>query len=792
MDNYGGNLMKDMRKIFGTMCALILVVTASFAVTVNVDAAKSDGNSHMAVVKDGEGNVHMALARPVDGVSQIFYKNTMGQRTPIQVTYTNADSTDPYLVIEDDVYHLGWIENGHVFYGRSSNQGFTWWYFDATEHASAYIQYCDLDPEDVTVQETIDITRILEDIYIIDNCHYLYTPAIDENGKPIYTVINDPYLDQYDEYETWIIDDKTFIKPLCGIDGEPNPPPRAPDLVISDVMLKPCNPLVKSSILISPVIENIGDADVSGTIEIEFTEATVPIGLKTFSSLPARRAILIDKLWTPTVIDRHTITIRADPNGLINEGDETNNAVDFRADLDTDSGNNIHAVWERDSIDEVFYMMNVNADWIVNPWILSNSDGKALAPQIIIDNNDFANALWIETNPPYNRLIYGWSYNIGHTWFAMDVSNEYPTGTTFLPYSVEFNHIIDWNLIRAIINGEAEAHLEPLPNPDPDEYIPEPVDVTVNTPPHCYIDYPDNRDTLSATTIITGQAVEEDAQDQIETVRLCIVLSGTAPSTNKAGPGWKDATDTSTGHWLQWEYSWDTIGMNDGEYTIWASSYDGTIWSNNAADSSSKVIVTVDNGQPSPSEEAINLYLGQNEIQIDSDEIEGGIDHFYLSPDIPGPIIGPYYTEQERGSGFAHGEFKVIDKRSDLPDDDITTEGSEKIYKETVDMYLKIYWNPNYPDGPKPGYKYFVCEKHSSYGYNEAKLAKPGDYENTVDEQMIFDLKGGDSSPQYYTATFETKVWNWKAYQETELFNEYKYEMSAGSIEVIVVSYDES
>ncbi|MDI6917250.1 MAG: CARDB domain-containing protein [Thermoplasmatales archaeon] len=189
-------------------------------------------------------------------------------------------------------------------------------------------------------------TRALDDVRILSRCHYFYTPIVIRDGgrfridKTRYSPINDPYLDVYHAW--YDLDNPIHIGDIVGgIDfyvickplplPPPPPPPEAPDLIVAGISLCPQTPLSNHEAIINVTLKNVGTADVSGTVYISFWDEENQIGSSTISYIPMKGFSVSNISWTPTYSDIHAIKIVADPpspenpNGLIEEGDESNN-----------------------------------------------------------------------------------------------------------------------------------------------------------------------------------------------------------------------------------------------------------------------------------------------------------------------------------------------------------------------------------------------------------------------------------------------------------------------------------
>ena len=113
------------------------------------------------------------------------------------------------------------------------------------------------------------------------------------------------------------------------------------------------------------------------------------------------------------------------------------------------------------------------------------------------------------------------------------------------------------------------------------------VTVTVNNtqPPEperplCAITSPTSGSTISGAMEVSGTASDPDGTVQTVEIRID---SGT----------WIEVTGTTT-----WSYYWNTTSVSDGEHTIYARSYDGTLYSTEV-----NVSVSVDNVPPEEGEE---------------------------------------------------------------------------------------------------------------------------------------------------------------------------------------------
>ncbi|MDI6917996.1 MAG: hypothetical protein QMC80_09405, partial [Thermoplasmatales archaeon] len=103
----------------------------------------------------------------------------------VRISYTEHDSIYPRLFLNGTI-NVGWFEEinneTHVYYARSSNNGKTWWYFDATQYADVYLSAIGIDPYSVDLGNIFTVTRALDDVRILSRCHYFYTPIVIRDG----------------------------------------------------------------------------------------------------------------------------------------------------------------------------------------------------------------------------------------------------------------------------------------------------------------------------------------------------------------------------------------------------------------------------------------------------------------------------------------------------------------------------------------------------------------------------------------------------------------------------------
>jgi len=254
----------------------------------------------------------------------------------VQVSDSPYNSTQPHIFVNDTI-HLGWaeeMENGtHVFYARSTNGGETWWYFDATENADAYMSLVGIDPTDV--DGVMHVTEELEIIYISDQCHYFYVPIPVPDDFPyphppdadLWGSIDDPYLLLPREKEYIIIDGMRFFKPSCVPDGVPFPGFKAPDLVIENLQ-HPHYIFENEPFTISADVVNMGDSVVTGRVEASFTLRERETGQVVWEYIDVWDSGSTSATWVPsTPVGVYDLAVKADPCYNLMEGDEYNNEV---------------------------------------------------------------------------------------------------------------------------------------------------------------------------------------------------------------------------------------------------------------------------------------------------------------------------------------------------------------------------------------------------------------------------------------------------------------------------------
>jgi len=253
----------------------------------------------------------------------------------VRISYTDYDSVAPQIFLNGTI-SVGWKEimdsESHVYYARSSNNGKTWWYFDATEYGYNYLCAIGINPYSVGIETTLCVTRALEDIRAVYGCHYIYTPIVrKETGiidKHYYSPINDPYFELY-KYEIVPIDGREFYL-ICG-GPHPLPPPKMPDLTFRYAYPSKPLPVEGEKITVYANITNQGDATVSGEVSSTFLQKDVMVGNVSVSPpLKPGEGKQIEKEYTVTAGRHVMIQSIADPNNdLTDEGNKDNNIISF-------------------------------------------------------------------------------------------------------------------------------------------------------------------------------------------------------------------------------------------------------------------------------------------------------------------------------------------------------------------------------------------------------------------------------------------------------------------------------
>jgi len=350
-------------RIFVLVAIMLLVSTG----TMNTALAESEVviGERVVTVEDDYGNVHFAFE--LDG--EIVYSNVemCPNPTPIlelvqqgndnalyrvlqtpnaervQVSYSPANSHDPYMEVVDGTIHLGWVEDleegQHVYYARSINDGLAWFYIDATAHCAPYLEYCELDPADVSL--VMEITQTLESMHVLSGCHYLYVPLPPPDdfpyplppGSDLWGTVNDPYFDQYLAYEFLEIRGRFYYKPMCVPRGIPNPPRRAPDLTISAVSWSPDPIIEDGAATFQVVVENQGNGAVSGNVTVELWEADYLLGAATLTNVPDGGNQTVNISMDHVVAESTLIAAKVDPYDDVPEGDEENNEWYFNVEF---------------------------------------------------------------------------------------------------------------------------------------------------------------------------------------------------------------------------------------------------------------------------------------------------------------------------------------------------------------------------------------------------------------------------------------------------------------------------
>ena len=296
---------------------------------------KYDENNYDAAIKQFK-NAYLKIVEGYEENDETFVGIDFGKI--VRISYTEFDSVDPQIFLNGTI-SVGWKENmgsePHVYYARSSNNGKTWWYFDATEYGYNYLSAIGINPYSVNIETTLRVTRALEDIRAVHGCHYIYTPIVKkETGiidRHYYSPINDPYLELYkDRYEIVPIDGKEFYL-ICGPGPIPSPPPQMPDLTFRYAYPSKPLPVEGEKITIYANITNQGDATVSGEVNSTFLQKEVMVGNVSVSPpLKPGEGKQIEKEYTVTAGRHVMIQCTADPNNdLTDEGNKDNNIISF-------------------------------------------------------------------------------------------------------------------------------------------------------------------------------------------------------------------------------------------------------------------------------------------------------------------------------------------------------------------------------------------------------------------------------------------------------------------------------
>jgi len=121
----------------------------------------------------------------------------------------------------------------------------------------------------------------------------------------------------------------------------------------------------------------------------------------------------------------------------------------------------------------------------------------------------------------------------------------------------------DWNTIE-FTNGEHTLRFRAYDGEDFSDIVELNLNVqNANSIPEIFIDYPEDGKEVSGMISITGTALDEDGDENIETVELSI-----------DGGGWQVASGTAS-----WNYNWDTATVDDGSYSIEVRAFDGIDYS---------------------------------------------------------------------------------------------------------------------------------------------------------------------------------------------------------------------
>ncbi|MBU2564786.1 MAG: hypothetical protein KJ655_00820, partial [Candidatus Thermoplasmatota archaeon] len=249
----------------------------------------------------------------------------------LRISYTDFDSVNPQIFLNGTI-NVCWEEiigdETHAYFARSSNNGISWWYFDATEHAYTYLCYAGINPALLSMENKLLITKTLERILIIDRCHYFYVPIIKDGfrieDRRVYSPIDDPYLTLHEYKEPILIGDKK-IYIICG-GGDPV---LAPDLIVSSISTSPNNMIAveSSQITIKADVVNLGNANVGGSIDVNFYDGTTLIGGTTVSNVPSGGTAQASITWESSLLGNHSINVKVDQNNGLPEGNESNNEI---------------------------------------------------------------------------------------------------------------------------------------------------------------------------------------------------------------------------------------------------------------------------------------------------------------------------------------------------------------------------------------------------------------------------------------------------------------------------------
>ena len=683
----------------------------------------------------------------------------------------NGNNTSPVVFSSGGVLHAGWIhrEDGGVnytFYARSTNFGRTWWTLDATTYGSPYLVAMGLDPYGGDPFVAMAATQLLESIYLIDGSHYFYVPintppVLPPTNPPIppggvgdtvYVSINDPNLDLYPEYEFIRIGDMAFIKPICKPGGGvPVPPPRAPDLVVEDIMFSPSFPYSGAEMEI--YVKNIGDANIIGDIEVDVYQDGIFLKRFTFSNLNASEIKRITSLWQPTG-GGHEIKVVIDPVDSVKEGDENNNELQTRTDVTYEYYSIFQMVWERKSDGEIYYMVNsLSQDIIMNPWCISHTSSNSVDPQIVVTPKGVTAVCWIEEKSTGNRLYFANSYRVGQRWYSKDVSRE-ESISQLIPGNLDLVVSPD-GTIEAIIGDTIELIIDLIQDFGGIDrgHIPKgPGDRGVDV----IIEEPKNGDTVSGLVKIKGtteKPVVNGKTVDIAEVRYAIVL----PTENPSAGDWHTCTDTSAnGDWSTWEVIWDTTQYTDTTWKIVVEAYTRAGQDYAALSDRDSIEVTVDNTAGEPPEDTVyDLYLGEIGYEIKDNEASKNLKHCYPQPGSGYEYHTLYGYPYPDAKAVVNANFKVTDWRDKLPDG---------VYNIIWTAYLAVEDTSGS----------LVNSREDAFSYSNGTLvtahnSPKGYYEYTWNSRLIFD--SGSSTWGYFDATWASYFYNHKGGANKEFWD---------------------
>jgi tetratricopeptide (TPR) repeat protein len=339
--------VKDLEKVDNTELIMMLIDAVRDFAKTNILYAEYDLTFNNTYIQEAYEKYHKAVdkyeADNYDAAIKMF-KNSylkiveayeendetfigIDFRKIVRISYTNFDSVTPQIFLNGTI-HVGWKEimdsEPHVYYARSTNNGITWWYFDASEHASPYLSYLGIDPYTTSIENALLITRTLEKIWIIGGCHFFYVPLLIDSNI-VYGLIDDPYFDIY-EYDDAIIIDGSWVRlPIRG-PCLPLPSPKAPDLTVTNISFSNNNPLEGETITVYATVKNIGDAFVSGVIAdvLRYDPSLTNLGNVTDIYLSPSESVQVSMGLAPNR-GYYELRVIADPNNDLPEGLENNN-----------------------------------------------------------------------------------------------------------------------------------------------------------------------------------------------------------------------------------------------------------------------------------------------------------------------------------------------------------------------------------------------------------------------------------------------------------------------------------